>query len=120
VLANQTSPAVLKVSQPREKCTGSMALVTVYNRLRSRLTLKFVGPETFTIRIPVGGNAPVCALPGTYDIVSTAAGYYNDSAHHDIQMGGCYWYQIYNKDQAPPTGTCSSNLADYHRPATYQ
>jgi hypothetical protein len=110
----------LKVGKPREKCTASMALITVYNRLRSRLTMTFTGSETFTIRIPVGGNAPICVLPGTYDINSNAPGYHNDSAQHDIQPGGCYWYQIYNKDEQPPEATCSPNVGDYHRPAAYQ
>lgn len=120
VFANQTRPATLKVGKPRERCTGGMALVTVYNRLRSTLMLKFVGPETFTIRISASGTAPICIVPGTYAITSTAPGYHTETATHDVQSGGCYWYQIYNKNEQPPEATCSPNIGDYHRPSTYQ
>ncbi len=114
--ANQTSAVRLAVGRPRERCTGSMALVRVTNRLSSALTVQMAGPESKTVYIPFGGEAFICVLPGSYQLTNRAAGYYTYTSTRDFGSGGCHSYQLQDlSDFTQPPG-CSTNAGDYHRP----
>jgi hypothetical protein len=120
VAANQTKNAPLKVGIPREKCTEGMAFVQVYSFIRTTLTLSFVGPEQFRVRVPANGNIAICFMPGSYVISSSAPGYKFKSETQDIQAGGCYWSVHYKEGETPPTVSCSANHADYKRPVAFK
>jgi len=118
VAANQTRPAPVKIGKPREKCTGSMALLTVYNYMHTLLSLKMVGPETKTVRIdPNGGSQSVCVLPGDYQMTAIAPGYKVEADTHNIAAGGCWHLTYWDKRDAQPTGlSCNPDISQYHRP----
>ncbi len=120
VAANQTRTAPLRVGQPREKCTESMAYMQVYNFLRSALTLSFAGPEQFRVRVPIDGNIMVCFIPGTYTLATSAPGYKYDTDTHDIQAGSCYWNVYYPTTGTRPDVNCSANHGEYKRPAAFK
>lgn len=116
VAPNQTRDLVLIVGRPRERCTGSMALLRVVNWLRSTLFLRLAGPESKTISVPTGGEARVCVLPGTYTITQSAAGYYTEVDTQSLG-GGCVLYRFWpSGGAAPPSDGCSNNPGDYRRP----
>jgi len=116
VAPNQTRDLILSVGRPRERCTGSMALLRVVNWLQSTLFLRLAGPESKTISVPTGGEARVCVLPGTYTITQSAAGYYTEVDTQSLG-GGCILYRFWpSGGAAPPSDGCSDNPGDYRRP----
>jgi hypothetical protein len=106
--ANQTSAVRLAVGRPRERCTGSMALVRVTNRLSSALTVQMAGPESKTVYIPLGRGfhlRPARLL----SLTNRAAGYYTYTSTRDFGSGGCHSYQLQDlSDFTQPPG-CSTN-----------
>jgi hypothetical protein len=113
---NQTRALALKVGRPREKCVASMALFSILNHLRAQLTLRISGPESIVVRVPAGQSEAICLLPGAYTIVESAPGYITETDTSDLSTGGCHYFKFWDTDEEKPGGTCSTNVADYHRP----
>jgi len=96
-------------------CPANPALVQVRNYIALPLTVKFSGPNTFSITIPSKGSTNICAPPGEYSTTASVTGYNNHYDTETLKTGACQCLDYYTGLFAPPSCFCPDPVSRYTR-----